>query len=106
MTTGASSLEHLQALCSLVQELGTDGVSLESHQYDASAFEGFIVVFTRGHAKARFIWDGKDSILMVEYLRAASSGSAVTWTHDAYIQVPDRGAVFGEIGSNAVAILI
>ena len=106
MTAGTSSLEHLQALSSLVQELGTNGVSLESHEYDASAFGGFAVVMTRGHAKARFTWDGKDSILTVEYLKTGSSGPAVTWTHDAYIQVPDREAVFAEIGSNAVAIFV
>ncbi len=106
MTAGTSSLEHLQALSSLVQELGTEGVSLESHEYDANAFGGFVVVLARGHAKVKFIWDGKDSILTVEYMKAGSSGSVGTWTHDAYIQVPDQRAVFAEIGSNAVAMLV
>ena len=106
MTAGTSSLEHLQALCSLLQQLGTDGVSLESHEYDANAFGGFVVVLARGHAKAKFIWDGKEAILTVEYLKAGSSAPAGTWKHDAYIQVPDQGAVFAEIGSNAVAMLV
>ena len=106
MTAGANSLEHLQALFSLLQELRADGVTLESHAYDANAFGSFVVVVARGHAKAKFIWDGKDSVLTVEYLKAGSSASPGTWTHDAYIQVPDQGAVFAEIGSNAVAMIV
>ena len=106
MTTGASSLKHLQALCSLLQELGIDGILLESHEYDANAFGGFIVVLARSHARAKFSWDGKDSILTVEYLKAGSSDFPATWTHDAYIRVPDQGAVFAEVGSNAVAMLV
>ena len=106
MTVRNGSLEHLQALCMLAHDLGTDGISLEAHEYDASAFGGFVVVFARGHAKAKFIWDGKDSILTVEYLKTESSKTAGTWTHDAYIQVPDHAAVFAEIGSNAVTMLV
>ena len=106
MTAGAGPLDHLQALCSLVQELGTDGVALESYEYEASAFGSFVVVLARGHAKAKFIWAGKESVLTVEYMKAGSSGIAGTWTHDAYIQVPEQRDVFAEIGSNAVAMLV
>ena len=106
MTVGAASLEHLQGLCSLMLELDTQGVSLESHEYHAGAFGSFVVVLGRGHAKAKFIWDGKDSILTVEYLKAKNSAPVGTWTHDAHIQVPERQDVFAGIGSNAVAMLV
>ena len=106
MTIGANSLDHLRELCSLLQEPGTQGILLESHEYDASAFGGFIVVLARGHEKAKFIWDGNDSILTVEYLKPDTSEPAGSWTHDAYIQVPERQAVFAEIGSNALSMLV
>ena len=106
MTAGAKSLDHLQELCSLLQGLGTQGILLESQQYDASAFGSFIVVLARGREKAEFIWDGEDSLLTVEYLKPANSGDPGSWKHDAYIQVPERRAVLAEIGSNAVAMLL
>ena len=105
MTAGADSLDHLRRLCQLLEELGPNGVLLESHEYDSCAFGGFIVVLARGKAKAKFIWDGKDSVLTVEFMKAGTAGAAGSWEHDAYIEVPERLAVFSEIASNTVAML-
>ena len=90
----------------MLQELVTQGIVLESQQYDASVFGSFVVVLARGREKAKFIWDGKDSMLTVEYLKPANSEDPGSWKHDAYIQVPERRAVLAEIGSNAVAMLL
>ena len=105
MAAAGSSLEHIQALSSILQTLEDHGILLESYEYDAGCFGGSVVILARGHAKARFIYNDKSSVLGVEHLKVQGADGAGSWVHDAYIQVPDQCSVYAEICSNAMAML-
>jgi len=100
------SLQHLQGLLALLQMLASEGIEMESHQYDGIAFGNFALVLTKGHTKVRFLWDGKESILTVECQKVQNKTVIGVWEHDAFVSVPSAGAVFAEIGSNAETILL
>ena len=100
------SIQHLQRLIALLQMLASEGIEMESHQYDGITFGNFTLVLTKGHTKVRFLWDGKESILTVEYQKVQSKAVTGVWEHDAFISVPSAEAVFAEIGSNAETMLL
>lgn len=100
------SIQHLQGLLALLQMLASDGIEMESHQYDGIAFGSFALVLVKGHTKVRFLWDGKESILTVEYQKNQNNTVTGIWEHDAFINVTSAGAVFAEIGSNAETMLL
>lgn len=101
-----SSIQHLQSLLALLQMLDIEGIEMESHQYDGAAFGSFAMVLAKGHTKVRFLWDGKESILTVEYQKVQNRAVTGIWEHDAFISVPLVEAVFAEIGSNAETVLL
>jgi hypothetical protein len=100
-----SSIQHLQSLQTLLQALAPEGIELESHQYDSLAFGGFELVLAKNHKKARFLWDGRESLLEVQYQEVDNKAIVGKWVHDAFIKVTPAEAVFAEIGSEAEAIL-
>ena len=100
------SIQHLQSLLALIQTLASDGIAMESHQYDGIAFGNFALVLAKGHTKVRFLWDGKELILTVEYQKIQNKVVTGVWEHDAFISVPSGEAVFAEIGSNAETMLL
>ena len=85
--------------------LASEGIEMESHQYDGFAFGNFALVLAKGHTKVRFLWDGKESILTVEYQKVQNKAVTGIWEHDAFIRVPSTEAVFAEIRSNAETML-
>jgi len=101
----AAPIQHLQRLQALLGDLEPLNIALQRHEYDSLAFGDFVVVLVTGHKAARFIWDGRESILTVEYQARQNQSIAGTWVHDAFISVSPREAVFAEIGSNAVSLL-
>jgi hypothetical protein len=101
-----SSIQHLQSLLALLQMLDTEGIEMERHQYDGTAFGSFAMVLAKGHTKVRFLWDGKEAILTVEYQKVQSKGATEIWEHDAFISVPSAKEAFAEIGSNAETMLL
>ena len=66
----------------------------------------FVLVLAKGHAKVRFLWDGRESILTVEYQKLQNKAVTDNWEHDAFITVPSAMDVFAEVGSNAEAMLL
>ena len=102
----AHSIQHLQRLIALLQMLASDGIEMESHQYDGLAFGNFTLVLTKGHTKVRFLWDGKESILTVEYQKVRNKAVTEVWEHDAFISVSSAEAVFAKLGSNAETMLL
>jgi hypothetical protein len=100
------SIRHLQGLQALLEALATEGIEMESHQYDGLSFGNFLLVLAKGHTKLRFSWDGRESILTVEWQEVRSRAIVGKWEHDAFIQVPSADAVFAEIGSNAETMLL
>ena len=86
--------------------LATEGIEMESHQYDGIAFGNFALVLAKGHTKVRFLWDGKESVLTVEYQRIQNKAITGNWEHDAFISVTSAAAVFAEVGSNAETMLL
>jgi len=102
----SSSIQHLQSLQALLQALSSEGIEMESHQYDGVAFGNFALVLAKGHTKVRFLWDGRESILTVECQKVQNKAITGIWEHDAFIKVASAESVFAEIGSNAEAILL
>ena len=100
------SIQHLQSLLELLQTLGSESIEMESHQYDGGACGNFVLVLAKGHAKVRFLWDGKESILTVECQKVQSKAVTGDWEHDAFISVPSAVDVFAEVGSNAETMLL
>ena len=100
------SIQHFQGLLALLQVLASEGITMESHQYDGVAFGSFALVLAKSHTKVRFQWDGKESILTVEYQKIQNKTSTGVWEHDAFISVPAAEVVFAEIGSNAETMLL
>jgi hypothetical protein len=100
----SSPIQHLQSLQALLQALSSKGIEMESHQYDDVGFGNFALVLAKGHTKVRFLWDGRESILTVEFQNVQNKAIAGSWTHDAFIKVSSAEAAFAEIGSNAEAI--
>lgn len=100
------SIQHLQRLVTLLQMLASEGIEMESHQYDGIAFGNLTLVLAKGHTKLRFLWDGKESILTVESQKVQSKVVTGIWEHDAFISVSSAEVVFAEIGSNAEAMLL
>jgi hypothetical protein len=105
MSHPATPIQHLRALQALLEELAQQNIALESHEYDAMVFGNFGLVLGSKRNRVRFTWDGKESVLTVEYKDPQTHASGGPWVHDAYISVCPREAVFAEIGSNAVSIL-
>ncbi len=101
----SSALQHLERLQALLQALGSGGIEIESHQYNCIAFGDFTLVLAKGHSKARFLWDGRESILTVEYQVVRNKSINGTWEHVAFIKAPSGETVFAEIESNAKALL-
>ena len=101
-----SSIQHLQNLQTVLQEIASGGIEMEGHQYDGAAFGSFTLVLAKGHKKTRFIWDGREADLEVQCQEVQNEAIADNWVHDAFIKVTPRDAVFAEIGSNAEAILL
>ena len=99
------SIQHFQRLLALLQILGSEGIEMESHQYDGIAFGNFALVLAKGHTKVRFLWHGKESVLTVEYQKMQNKVVTGSWEHDIFISVPSTEAVFAEIGSNAATML-
>ena len=99
------SIQHLQGLLRLLQALASEGIEMESHQYDGTAFGNFTLVVVKGHTKVRFLWDGKESILTVEYQKVQNEAVTGVWEHDAFISLPTAEAAFAEIGSNSETML-
>lgn len=54
-------LAHFDSLLWLLNELKTEGIELEEHQFKPESFGSFVVVLARGRKSARFVWDGKGS---------------------------------------------
>jgi hypothetical protein len=102
----APPIQHLQSLLALLEMLATDGIEMESHQYDGNAFGNFALVLARGRMKVRFLWDGKESILTVGYQNVQNEAITGVWEHDAFISLPSAEAVFAEVGSNAETMLL
>jgi hypothetical protein len=100
------STHHLECLIELLQSLASEGIEMESHQYDCAAFGNFALVLTKGHAKVRFTWDGKESILTIDFQKVQTKAETGTWQHDAYSSVPSAQDVFAEIGSEAKTMLL
>ncbi len=100
------SIHHLESLLELLQTLASEGIEMESHEYDGAAFGNFELVLTKGHAKVRFTWDGKKSILAIEFQKVQNKAETGTWEHDAYISVSSAQDVFAEIGSEAETMLL
>ena len=101
-----SSIRHLQSLQTVLRAVESEGIEMESHQYDALAFGSFVLVLAKGHKKVRFLWDGKESVLEVQYQEVRNRAVAGNWIHDAFIKVTPGEGTFAEIGSNAEAILL
>ena len=100
-----SPIQHLKSLQALLEMLASEGIEMQSHEYDGIAFGNFTLVLAKGHAKVRFIWDGRESILEIQCQEVQNKSISGNWLHDAFIKVSDQEAVFAEIGSNAEAIL-
>lgn len=100
------SVHHLQCLLELLQTLGSEGIEMESHQYDGTAFGNFALVLVKGHEKVRFTWDEKNMILTIEFQKVQNKADTGIWEHDAYISVPSAQDVFAEIGSEAESMLL
>ena len=101
----SASIRHLQNLQALLEALTSEGIEMEGYQYDGVSFNEFTLVLAKDHTKVRFAWDGRESILTVELQKVQNGAIFGNWEHDAFIQVPSVDAVFGEIGSNAEAML-
>jgi hypothetical protein len=101
-----ASIRHLQSILALIQTLASEGIEMESHQYEGIAFGNFVLVLAKGHKKVRFLWDGKESILTVEYQKVRNRAVIGVWEHNAFISAPSAEAVFAEIRSNAEAMLL
>jgi len=97
-------IQHLQSLQALLKTLASEGIEMESHQYDGITFGNFVLVLAKGHTKARFLWNAKESILTVECQHVVNKATLEQWEHDAFIKVQQE-AVFAEIGSNAETLL-
>ncbi len=89
----------------LLEALAANGIKMERHQYDEASFGSFALVLAKGHAKARFTWDGRESILTVEWQKVQNNAVAGEWQHDAFIQAATADAALAEIGPNAEAML-
>ena len=100
------SIQHAQSLLALLQVLASEGIEMESHQYDGIALGNFTLVLAKGHTRVRFFWDGRESILAVEHQKVQNKAVTGVWQHDAFISVPSAEAVFAEIGSNAETMLL
>jgi hypothetical protein len=100
-----ASIDHLQKIQALLESLAANGIEMESHRYDLTAFGSFAMVLAKSHTKARFTWDGRESVLTVEWQRVQNNTVVGEWQHDAFIQAATGDDALAEIGSNAEAML-
>jgi len=101
----SAAMDHFSHLHALLKELEPEGIALWEHKYAQETFGSFAVVLGAHHKRARFTWNGQESILTVEYAAVTAQGATSPWQHDAYISVSSREDVFAEIGSNAISML-
>lgn len=97
MTAPQSSLGHFEAMAWLLKELAPARIELQEHQYSPRVFGSFALVLGRGHKEVRCTWDGRDSLLSIEFRENRSE----SWTHDANISVPNGEGLYAEIASQA-----
>ncbi len=75
------SIQHLEMVSDLAQQLADRGITVYRHTYDYLAFGSWeIVVGTRKH-RVRLTWDGKESRLDAASSVFADSQSTADWKH-------------------------
>jgi hypothetical protein len=99
------ALRHFTELGTLLGDMLPLGIELYSHQYDAAAFGGFVVVLGTEHQRVRFTWDGKDFVLAIAIADVQNASGTCAWVHDADVSLPGGEGVFAEIASEACSLL-
>lgn len=94
-------LAHFDSLMWLLSELKAVGIELEMHQFNPASFGSFAVVLSRGRESARFVWDGRESLLTISIGPRGTNN----WTHDANISLPAGEGLFQEIASESENLL-
>ena len=105
MATTFEASKHMETLVGFLNELGEKGVGLYEHHFDAQSFGSFSVVVGLPHERLKFVWDGRDEILIVSVGKGSNASGLMAWIHEMNISLPKGAGVYEEIASNTLDIL-
>ncbi|MEK6653030.1 MAG: hypothetical protein AABY50_08890 [Nitrospirota bacterium] len=74
-----SFLEHARQVHSLAEKLSEDGIAIYEHSYDMLSFGSWLLILGKRKYRVRFIWDGKDGILITAKALIPDSGTIIKW---------------------------
>ncbi len=94
------SIQHLERLLRIAEQLRSEGITLYGHEYHPLSFGSFSVEFGKPHYRVLCQWDGKESVLSVSFAEVKNQSAPRQWTHDANISLPGGEGVYEEIASN------
>ncbi|SRR5712691_2047607 len=105
MDKNRTSIVHFEALLRILRDLEPHKIELYEHQYHPEAFGSFVAVLGRAHERAKFSWDGRESLLSISLGSFPNKNAPAAWAHDADISLPNGHGLYEEIASNAAQML-
>jgi len=102
MDRNRDSIVHFEELLRILRDLESHKIELYEHQYHPAAFGSFVVVLGRAHERAKFSWDGRESLLSISLGSFPKKNAPAAWAHDADIGLPNGHGLYAEIASNVV----
>ena len=96
---------QIRQVAVLVEALESKGVSLRRYDFDPAFFGTFQLEFARGHARARFTWDGRERVLSVERAIGQSQSDAASWQVLLESRQESSDAALTEVASQALSAL-